>query len=218
MMIDGAYPATGGSFFLSVLLPFKALHLQDDLELAPIFAAPANEIVRAILVSRALPFVGDGEVEMVVAGIGDHFRHPLQLIRHAVLPLWRVEHDVADMAFGCAHTGAYSAEEHLRRGPNRAKALDDGQNGLSTNIEAPIRPQDCEEQTIGENSRITVRSSAPPPADREHLSAAAGGWFRQWQRRCECSARGRPGGDLCGLSGIFPAPGSRRSGTPTSPE
>jgi hypothetical protein len=129
MMIDSAYPATGGNLFLSVLLPFKALHLQDDLELAPIFAAPANEIVRAILVSRALPFIGDGEVEMVVAGISDHFRHPLQLICHAVLPLWRVEHDVADMAFGCAHTGAHSAEKHLRRGPNRAKALDDGQNG-----------------------------------------------------------------------------------------
>ena len=74
MMIDGAYPATGGNLFLSVLLPFKALHLQDDFELATIFAAPANEIVRAILVSHALPFIGDGEVEMVVAGIGDHFR------------------------------------------------------------------------------------------------------------------------------------------------
>jgi hypothetical protein len=29
-----------------------------------------------------------------------------------VLPLWRVEHDVADMAFGCAH----GVKEHFRCG------------------------------------------------------------------------------------------------------
>jgi len=94
------------------LLGLEAFYFQDDFHLLPIVAAPAGEIVRPILVSRALPFVGDGEVEVVIACISDHLRHLLKLIRHAVLPLGRVEDNMAYMALGRADTGSHGTEEY----------------------------------------------------------------------------------------------------------
>ncbi len=76
-----------------------------------------------------LPLVGDGEVQVVVAGVGDDFGNALQLIRHAVFPCGSVQHHVADVAFRGSHAGARRAKENFRGGADRAEALDHRQEG-----------------------------------------------------------------------------------------
>src|SRR5579884_2178001 len=79
VMVHSADPSLCSHLFLSVLLCFKALHLENDLHLPAIGTSPANQIVRSVLVLAALPLVRNREVQMIVPDVSDDLRHPFQL-------------------------------------------------------------------------------------------------------------------------------------------
>jgi hypothetical protein len=78
VVVHPPHPTPRHGLLLPVLLGAEAFHFQDDFYLLPVPATAPNEIVRPIPMSEALLFIGDGEVQVVVAGIGNHFRHPLR--------------------------------------------------------------------------------------------------------------------------------------------
>ena len=79
----------------------------------PVFAPQPDDIIRPVLMSHTLPFVRDGEVQMLVASISYHQWDLLELIRHAMFPPGHIEHHVADVAFGCADTGANHTDKNV---------------------------------------------------------------------------------------------------------
>ena len=128
------HPPLRSGFLLPVLLRLEAFHLQDDHHLPPIVMALADQIVRAILVSHSLPFIGNGEIQVVIARIGDHFWHLFELVRYAVLPPGCIEDNVADVTLGRANTWARGTKEDLGCRTDRPKFFNNRENRRFTSL------------------------------------------------------------------------------------
>jgi len=81
-----------------------------------------------MFVPHSLPFIGNSEVQVIVAHVSDYFRYSFKPIGHTMFPLRRIKRNVTDVALGRPHARANGTKEHISCGADKAKTLDHGRN------------------------------------------------------------------------------------------